>query len=88
MAFTEAGVAMLSSILNSRQAIRMNIEIIRTFIVLRKMATNYQVILKKLEELEKDYEGRFKEIFTALKYLIDPKSRPTRRIGFRRGDEK
>lgn len=87
LAFTEAGVAMLSSILNSRQAIKVNIEIIRTFIELRKMAQNHQAILRKLAKMERRYEGRFREIFTVLRHLISPSTGTMRRIGFRRNDE-
>jgi len=70
-AFTESGVAMLSSVLKSDRAIEMNIAIVRTFIMLRKMAGNYQEIMAKLEDLEGKYEGRFKDIFKALNYLLD-----------------
>lgn len=66
----------------------MNVAIIRTFIVLRKIASNYQKIMEKLERLEKKYEGRFKEIYKTLNYLIDPPSeKEMRSIGFKRKDE-
>jgi ORF6N domain-containing protein len=80
--FTEAGVAMLSSVLNSDRAVKMNIAIIRTFIMLRKMASNYQELTKKLEEMEKGYKGKFKEIYEALNYLLNPPVKPGNRIGF------
>lgn len=86
-AFTESGVAMLSSVLKSKRAVEMNIAIIRTFIMLRKLASNYQAVMRKLEAMEKKYEGRFKEIYQTLNYLISPPAESTRKIGFRRNDE-
>lgn len=87
-AFTESGVAMLSSILNSDRAIEMNIAIVRTFIMLRKMSGNYQEIMTKLETMEKKYEGRFKDIYKALNHLLD-EPEPTRNpIGFKTKDKK
>ncbi|MFZ6010301.1 MAG: hypothetical protein ACOYXT_08115 [Bacteroidota bacterium] len=62
----------------------MNIAIVRTFVMLRKMASNYQAVMRKLETLEKKYEGRFDEIYKTLSYLIDPPTGPMRQIGFRR----
>ncbi len=86
-AFTEFDVAMLSSVLNSQRAIEMNIAIIRTFVFLRRAAVNYQELLKKLESMERKYEGRFSEIFKALNYLINPPAKNNKRIGFKRKDE-
>ena len=82
-AFTEAGVAMLSSILKSKRAVEVNISIIRTFIFLRRLAGNYKEVMKKLEEMEQKYDGRFKEIYKALNYLIDPPKEERREIGFK-----
>ncbi len=65
----------------------MNIEIVRTFVLLRKIAANYTEIMKKLDELEKNYDGRFREIHTTLNYLIDPPEEPKKSIGFKRSDE-
>ncbi|MBK9735744.1 MAG: ORF6N domain-containing protein [Saprospiraceae bacterium] len=62
-AFTETGVAMLSSVLKSSKAVEMNIAIMRTFVALRKLAINYDELLKKLEAMEKGYDGKFKEIY-------------------------
>ncbi len=84
-AFTESGVAMLSSVLKSKRAVQVNIAIVRTFVVLRKMAVNYQEIMKKLDAMEKEYEGRFQEIFKALKYLLNPPGSPRKPIGFKQG---
>jgi len=85
-AFTETGVAMLSSILKSGKAVEMNIAIIRTFVTLRKMALNYTEIAKKLEEIESKYDGKFKEVYKALKHLLSPPTDPIppkKSIGFK-----
>jgi len=82
--FTESGVAMLSSVLKSERAVEMNIAVIRTFVMLRKMALNYQEIMKKLDVMEDRYEKRFKEIFKALKYLLEtPPPEERNPIGFK-----
>ncbi|MCE2997251.1 MAG: ORF6N domain-containing protein [Cyclobacteriaceae bacterium] len=87
-AFTEAGVAMLSSVLKSKRAVEVNIGIVRTFIALRKMALNYKEVIQRLEEMESKYEGKFKEIFKLLNYLIDPPVKNRQEIGFKRKGEK
>jgi hypothetical protein len=86
-AFTEQGVAMLSSILRSKRAIDMNIAIIRTFVFLRRLVSGYSDIMRKLESMERKYEGRFKEIYNTLNYLINPPEGEKRPIGFKRKDE-
>jgi ORF6N domain len=85
-AFTESGVAMLSSVLKSKRAVEMNIAIIRTFVMLCKLASNYQAVMRKLEAMDKKYEGRFKEIYKTLNYLINPPSEPMRKIGFKQSE--
>jgi len=65
-AFTETGVAMLSSVLKSESAIEMNIAIIRTFIALRKVAANYKEIMQILTEMRNPYDSRFTEIYNSL----------------------
>ncbi len=87
-AFTEAGVAMLSSVLKSKRAVEMNISVVRTFIALRRIASNYKEVMKKLETLESKYEGRFKDIYKTLNYLIDPPAKAKGSIGFKRSNEK
>lgn len=82
-AFTESGVAMLSSVLKSDKAIEMNIAIIRTFIMLRKASGNFQEIAGKLEALDRKYEGRFEDIYKALNQLIDQPNPKRAPIGFR-----
>ncbi len=73
-AFTEQGVAMLSSVLNSERAIELNIAIIRTFVLIRHHALNYKDLQQKLQVLEKKYNKNFKEIYHALNLLIEDKT--------------
>lgn len=81
-AFTEQGVAMLSSVLRSERAVQVNIEIMRTFIRLRRMAASRQDLAHKLEALEERYDEQFRVVFDALRELMaapEPSDRP---IGF------
>ena len=84
-AFTEQGIAMLSGILRSKKAIQVNIEIMRAFINLRRMALHYKEISDKIESLESKYDEQFAEVFTALRYLLDPKieKKENKRIGYK-----
>lgn len=87
-AFTEQGVAMLSSVLNSERAIQVNIVIIRTFVLIRQSALSYGELSAKIKKLEKKYNKNFSEIFKALEYLIAEKKneddlRSRTRIGFK-----
>ena len=83
MAFTELGVAMLSSVLRSAQAIAVNIEIMRTFVRLRGMLAEHKDINRKLIALERKYDDHFKVVFEAIRELMSPKDPPKkRRIGF------
>lgn len=86
-AFTEAGVAMLSSVLKSPTAIEMNIAIMRTFVALRKAASNYQEVIQILTEMRGQYDAQFEELYAALEKLINPPEQPRPRIGFRRPGE-
>ena len=70
-AFTEQGVAMLSSVLNSPVAISVNIQIIRTFVNLRRMITSRQELWLKIDEMEKKYDTHFQAVFKAIKLLLD-----------------
>lgn len=81
-AFTEHGVAMLSSVLNSQRAIQVNIAIIKTFVRLREMLAGNVALARKLEELEKKYDSQFKVVFDAIRELMIPPDPPRRRIGF------
>ncbi len=85
--FTEQGVAMLSSVLRSPRAIRVNIEIMRAFIRLRRMLASNAELARKLEALEKRYDAQFKEVFEAIRQLMTPPEPKRRTIGFRKGDE-
>ena len=82
-AFTEQGVAMLSSVLRSDRAVLVNIEIMRAFVRLRQMLESHKGLAKKLENLEKKYDAQFKVVFDAIRQLMQPpdgkKKRP---IGF------
>ena len=80
-AFTENGVAMLSSVLKSHRAIEVNIQIMRTFTKLRELLNTHADLRRKLEEMEKKYDYQFKVVFDAIKSLIsDPP--PVKKIGF------
>ena len=81
-AFTENGVAMLSSVLNSRRAIVVNIQIMRTFTKIRELLNTHADLRHKLEEMEKKYDYQFKGVFDAIKSLIAGPARKTKRIGF------
>jgi hypothetical protein len=81
-AFTEQGIAMLSSVLNSRRAIDVNIHIIRTFVKLREMISSHKDLARKLNELEKKYDGQFQIVFEAIRQLIEVEESPKRKIGF------
>jgi hypothetical protein len=86
MAFTEQGVAMLSSVLNSRQAIEVNIRIIRIFTKMREVLSTHKDILLKLEQLERKvnkHDGDIQRIFGALKQLLNPKLPPRKPVGFK-----
>jgi hypothetical protein len=80
--FTEQGIAMLSSVLNSDRAIEVNIQIMRTFVKLREMMASHKDLARKLEELEKKYDGQFQIVFEAIQQLIEVEEKPKRKIGF------
>lgn len=82
-AFTELGVAMLSSVLRSEQAIKVNIQIMRAFTKLREMLLTHKDLKRKIEEMEKKYDTQFKIIFDAIKKLLSPPQKPKKSIGFK-----
>jgi hypothetical protein len=86
-AFTEQGVAMLSSVLRSPRAIQVNIEIMRAFIRLRQMLASHVELARKLDALEKKYDAQFKQVFEAIRQLMMPPEPKRRPIGFRKGGE-
>lgn len=73
---------MLSSVLNSDQAIEVNVEIMRAFVHLRQILSTHKDLARKLEELEKKYDGQFKVVFDALRQLMAPQPSQNRKIGF------
>lgn len=81
-AFTEQGVAMLSSVLRSKRAVRVNIEIMRAFVRLRAILATHKDLARKLEELEKRYDAQFRVVFDAIRQLMSPPAKPRRHIGF------
>ncbi len=81
-AFTEQGVAMLSSVLRSGRASRVNVEIMRAFVRLRRNIAAYAGLVARLDDLEERYNGRFKLVFDAIRQLMTPPGRPRRPIGF------
>jgi hypothetical protein len=81
-AFTEQGVAMLSSVLNSERAINVNIEIMRAFVRLRRILASHSELARKLDALEKKYDAQFKVVFDAIRELMRPPESKKRPIGF------
>ena len=81
-AFTEQGVAMLSTVLRSRRAVLVNIEIMRTFVRLRQLMAGNADLARKLAELETRYDRQFKVVFDAIRELMQPAARARRPIGF------
>ena len=73
---------MLSSALNSRRAIQVNIQIMRTFTKIREMIATHKELKQKIEELEKKYDYQFKVVFDAIRQLVEPPQRSRKRIGF------
>ena len=87
-AFTEQGVAMLSSVLNSERAIEVNIQIMRAFVKLRELMATHKDLARKLDDMEKKYDAQFKVVFDAIRQLMTPTEKPKRKIGFKREAEK
>jgi hypothetical protein len=82
LAFTEQGVAMLSSVLRSKRAVQVNIEIMRAFVRLRQMLEVNADLAQKIAALEKRYDAQFRVVFDAIRELMTPPAKPRRRIGF------
>ncbi len=83
-AFTEQGIAMLSSVLHSQRAVEVNIAIMRTFVQLRRLMDSNRDLAKRIDTLEARYDEQFSSVFDAIKQLItdDGSRKPKRRIGF------
>jgi len=82
MAFTEQGVAMLSSILRSKRAIEVNVAIVRAFVKLREMMATHKDLKRKIESMEKKYDEQFRIVFEAIKQLLSDEDKPKKKIGF------
>jgi len=88
-AFTQEGVAMLSSVLSSPRAIQVNIAIMRVFVRLRELADTHRDLAQKIAAMEKKYDAQFRVVFEAIQKFLDPPPTPAkRRIGFTAQDEK
>jgi hypothetical protein len=81
-AFTELGVAMLSSVLKSKRAVQVNIQIMRTFVELREFLATHKDLAHKLEQIEKKYDQQFQVVFEAIRQLLTPPEPHKRPIGF------
>lgn len=82
-AFTEQGVAILSSVLDSDKAIEVNIQIIRTFIKLRELLATNEELQRKIMQMEERYDKKLKEIFSVLQLLVKEEKKPKNQIGFK-----
>ena len=81
-AFTEQGVAMLSSVLRSPRAVQVNIAIMRAFVKLREILATHRDLARRLDEMESKYDKQFRVVFDAIRQLMTPPEKPRRRIGF------
>ena len=82
MAFTEQGVAMLSTVLKSERAIAVNIAIMRAFVKMRQMLATHEDLKRKIEEMESRYDEQFQVVFEAIRQLLADDEKPKRKIGF------
>ena len=82
MAFTEQGVAMLSSVLKSDRAIQVNIQIMRIFSKFRQMLAGHDELKRKIESMEEKYDKQFRAVFEAIKQLLKEDKKPKHKIGF------
>ena len=83
-AFTEQGVAMLSSVLRSPRAVTVNVEIMRAFVRVREMLAGRADLVRRLDTLEQRYDQHFRTVFDAIRALVTEEAKPRRRIGFHR----
>ncbi len=82
-AFTEHGILMLSSVLNSERAIKVNIQIMRTFAKLRRMLLTYEELEMRIKEMEQRYDKQFKVVFDALRKILIDEEQPPKKIGYK-----
>jgi hypothetical protein len=87
-AFTEQGVAMLSSVLRSPTAVQVNIEIMRAFVRLRQLLASHEDLARKLDALERKYDRQLAGVFEAIRKLTEPPAGPRRKTGFRAANER
>ena len=83
-AFTEHGILMLSSVLNSQRAISVNIQIMRAFVKLRRFFASHEELKRKIAEMEKKYDGQFKVVFEAIYKLMEMEPKKIKQIGFKK----
>ncbi|WP_291322246.1 hypothetical protein [Desulfonatronospira sp.] len=88
MAFTEQGIAMLSSVLRSDRAIQVNIQIMRTFTQMRRMLAENEELRQKIEALEQKYDEQFEMVFQAIKEILFEEKGPQKKIGFTAKEKK
>jgi ORF6N domain len=81
-AFTEQGVAMLSSVLRNKRSVQVNIAIMRAFVELRRTIASHEQLRKKIEHMERRYDAKFEVVFTAIKQMLEPNVRAKSTIGF------
>ncbi|MCF7870435.1 MAG: ORF6N domain-containing protein [Candidatus Omnitrophica bacterium] len=81
--FTEHGILMLSSVLKSKRAVKVNIQIMRIFIKMRKILSNYKNLEKKIKNIEKKYDSQFKVVFEVIRQLVSEEKKSKRHIGFK-----
>lgn len=86
--FTEQGVAMLSSVLNSKRAIRVNVEIMREFVRLRKIMFTHKDLIRKIDDMERKYDTQFKIVFDAIRQMMIPPEKEREKIGFLLGKKR
>ena len=82
-AFTEQGVAMLSSVLRSKRAVQVNIQIMRAFVRMRQLLSSHKELMEKVQAMEKKYDKQFKTVFQAIYQLMKEEEKPQRKIGFK-----
>ena len=82
LAFTEQGVAMLSSVLTSQRAIEVNIAIMRAFVRMRELMLTHEELFRKIQDMELRYDEQFQTVFDAIRDLIEPPDPPRKPIGF------
>ncbi len=82
-AFTEQGVAMLSSVLRSKRAVQVNIQIMRAFVRMRQLLVSHKDLMEKIQVMEKKYDKQFKIVFQAIYQLMKEEEKPKRKIGFK-----